>query len=323
MTHPILGADPPPARAGDDSLLAGLTPEQAQAVCHGPGPLLLIAGPGAGKTRTLIHRIARLLYRGLAQPWEILAVTFSVRAAGELRLRLADLLGEQIARGVTAATFHSICARILREHAAVFGRTDAYTIYDQADVRRVIEWLLSDQQRGQIQRALADYGQPAAAEVLAEISLAKNRLLSPESYEQHARHTAAPLIAAVWRETEIELQRSNAWDFDDLLAYACGCSPSTRTGSRSTANAGGGCSPTSTRTPTRRRALSSALLAGPGGNVCAVADDDQLVYSFRGAEPRNVLAFGERFPGHARIVLGRNFRCRAEILDAARRVREP
>ena len=186
MTHPIAGAHPPPGRPRQEALLDGLTPEQAQAVRHGPGPLLLIAGPGAGKTKTLIHRIARLLATGAAQPWEILAVTFSVRAAGELRLRLADLLGEQVARGVTAATFHSICARMLREHASVFGRTESYTVYDQADVRRVIEWLLSDQQRGQIQQALADYGQPAAAEVLAEISLAKNRLLSPDSYEQAA-----------------------------------------------------------------------------------------------------------------------------------------
>ena len=117
MTHPIAGAHPPPVRPREEALLDGLTPEQAQAVRHGPGPLLLIAGPGAGKTKTLIHRIARLLQTGAAQPWEILAVTFSVRAAGELRLRLADLLGEQVARGVTAATFHSICARMLREHA--------------------------------------------------------------------------------------------------------------------------------------------------------------------------------------------------------------
>ena len=136
-THPEPGAHihaPPHER-----LLAGLTPEQAQAVQHGPGPLLLIAGPGAGKTKTLIHRIARLLQTGAARPSEILAVTFSVRAAGELRLRLADLLGEQVARGVTTATFHSICARMLREHAGVFGRTQNYTIYDPADVRCVIE----------------------------------------------------------------------------------------------------------------------------------------------------------------------------------------
>ena len=194
------------APPGTERLLDGLTPEQAQAVTFGPGPLLLLAGPGAGKTRTLTHRAAYLLSSGQAKPWEILAVTFSVRAAGELRLRLADLLGETVARGVTAATFHSVCARLLREHAALFGRTERYTIYDQADMRRVVDWLLSDAERGEIQRALADYGQPASAEVLAEISRAKNQLLSPESYEQSTQHPGAPLIAAVWRESEHELQ---------------------------------------------------------------------------------------------------------------------
>ena len=126
------------------ALLECLTAEQAHAVTHGSGPLLIIAGPGAGKTRTLIHRIAWLLNCQLAQPWEILAVTFSVRAAGELRLRLADLLGEQVAAAVTAATFHSVCALMLREDAALFGRSEDYTIYDQADMRHVVEWLLSD-----------------------------------------------------------------------------------------------------------------------------------------------------------------------------------
>src|SRR5437588_12299398 len=119
-----------------NSLLDGLTPEQAQAVTYGTGPLLLIAGPGAGKTRTLTHRIAHLLETGQARPFQILAVTFSVRAAGELRLRLADLLGQARAREVTAATFHSVCARLLREHARLFGRTEQYTIYDQGDMPR-------------------------------------------------------------------------------------------------------------------------------------------------------------------------------------------
>src|SRR6185503_15366042 len=129
-----------------------LTPEQTEAVRHGEGPLLIVAGPGTGKTRTLTHRVAYLLATGAAAPGEILAVTFSVRAAGELRLRLADLLGEQTARGVLATTFHSVCARLLREGATLFGRTDAYTIYDQADVRRVIETLLADHRRAAIQR---------------------------------------------------------------------------------------------------------------------------------------------------------------------------
>ena len=119
-----------------NSLLDGLTPEQAQAVTHGTGPLLLIAGPGAGKTRTLTHRIAYLLQTWQARPDQILAVTFSVRAAGELRLRLADLLGQERARQVTAATFHSVCARLLREHARLFGRTEQYTIYDLCVIGR-------------------------------------------------------------------------------------------------------------------------------------------------------------------------------------------
>jgi DNA helicase II / ATP-dependent DNA helicase PcrA len=219
MTH----ADPgvrDHALPGTERLLAGLTLEQAQAVTFGAGPLLLLAGPGAGKTRTLTHRAAYLLASGCAQPWEILAVTFSVRAAGELRLRLADLLRESVARGVIAATFHSVCARLLRAHAGLFGRTERYTIYDQADMRRVIDWLLSDAERGEIQRALADYGQPASAEVLAEISRAKNALLSPDASERSARHPGAPRIAAVWRESESELRRCNAFEFDDLLACA-------------------------------------------------------------------------------------------------------
>ena len=188
LTHPIAGVPPPQSAAR--GLLEGLTPEQARAVTHGEGPLLLLAGPGAGKTRTLTHRAAYLLASGRARPGEILAVTFSVRAAGELRLRLADLLGETAGRAVTAATFHSVCARLLREHAGVFGRTERYTIYDQGDMRRVVDWLLSDADRGQIQRALQDCGQPASAEVLAEISRAKNLLLAPESYERSAANPA-------------------------------------------------------------------------------------------------------------------------------------
>src|SRR5438105_860598 len=162
-------------------LLAGLTPEQAQAVRHGTGPLLLIAGPGAGKTRTLTHRIAYLLESEQARPDQILAVTFSVRAAGELRLRLADLLGQERARRVTAATFHSVCARLLREHAHVFGRTEHYTIYDQGDMRRVLDWILSDKERAAVQAALGRWGQPAPSEVQGALSLAKNELLSPET----------------------------------------------------------------------------------------------------------------------------------------------
>ena len=307
------------APPGTDRLLAGLTPEQAQAVTHGTGPLLLLAGPGAGKTRTLTHRAAYLLASGQAQPWEILAVTFSVRAAGELRLRLADLLGETVARGVTAATFHSVCARLLREHASVFGRTERYTIYDQADMRRVIDWLLSDAQRGQIQRALADYGQPASAEVLAEISRAKNRLLSPDAYERSGSHPGAPLIAAVWRESESELRRCNAFEFDDLLAFAVrllGEQPHRLAWLRQRWR---WLLADEFQDTSHAQATLVDLLAGPDGNMCVCGDDDQLIHGWRHADPRHILCFEERHPAHTRIVLGRNFRSRAEILEAAAR----
>ena len=318
MTHPIAGVGPPAPNRGDTAaLLEGLTREQAQAVTHGTGPLLLLAGPGAGKTKTLTHRVAHLLAAGHAQPWEILAVTFSVRAAGELRLRLADLLGEQVARGVTTATFHSVCARMLREHAELFGRTERYTIYDQADMRRVIDWLLSDRDRGQIQQALADHGQPASAELLAEISRAKNRLLSPESYEQAARHPAARLVAAVWREAELELRRSNSWDFDDLLACAVRLLSEHPHRLAWVRQRWRWLLVDEFQDTSHAQATFVELLAGPGGNVCVVGDDDQLIHGWRHADARHILCFAQRHPGHAQIVLGRNFRSRAEILDAA------
>jgi DNA helicase-2/ATP-dependent DNA helicase PcrA len=318
LQKPLAGNSATRARPQlETALLQGLTAEQSNAVTYGSGPLLIIAGPGAGKTRTLIHRIAWLLTRQLAQPWEILAVTFSVRAAGELRLRLADLLGEQVAAAVTAATFHSVCARMLREDAAPFGRTEDYTIYDQADMRHVIEWLLSDSRRGAIQAGLDDYGQPASSEVAAEISLAKNRLLSPSEYERSAGHPATPLIAEVWREAEAELRRSNAFTFDDLLVAAVGLLAEHPHRLKHYRERWKWVIVDEFHDSNEAQVVLVALLAGPDGNVCAVADDDQLIYSFRGAEPRNVLGFGERFPSHGQVVLGHNFRSRSEILNAA------
>jgi DNA helicase-2/ATP-dependent DNA helicase PcrA len=318
LTHPEAsgGEIATPAR---HPLLAGLTREQARAVTHGAGPLLLLAGPGAGKTRTLTHRIAWLLATGIADPWEILAVTFSVRTAGELRLRLCDLLGEQQARGVTAATFHSVCARLLREHAHLFGRTRDYTIYDQQDVRRVIGALLSEHDRGQIQHALAAYGQPAAGEVLAEISLAKNRLQTPDSYTRAAAHPSAELVAAVWRESELELERCNAMDFDDLLAFAVRLLAEHPHRLASLRARWRHVLVDEFQDTNHAQATLIDLLAGPDGNLVVVADDDQLIYRWRGADPEHVLGFRERYPGHQRIVLGRNFRSRAEILSAAAR----
>ena len=216
-----------------------------------------------------------------------------------------------------AATFHSVCARLLREHAGVFGRTERYTIYDQGDMRHVVDWLLSDAERGEIQRALADYGQPASAEVLAEISRAKNRLLTPESYESSTGHPGGPLVAAVWRESEAELQRSNAFEFDDLLAFAVRLlieHPHRLAWLRQRWR---WILADEFQDTSHAQATLVDLLAGPEGNLCVVGDDDQVIHQWRHADPRHILCFAERHPGHARIVLGRNFRSRAEILEAA------
>lgn len=298
-------------------LLAGLTVEQAEAVRHGKRPLLIVAGPGAGKTRTLIHRVGYLLASGQASPWEILVVTFSVRAADELRLRLIDLLGEQRARGVTAATFHAVCARLLREHASVFDRTDAYTIYDQGDMRHLIDALLADRGNAEIQRAVSEVGQPPARELDREIGLAKSRLLGPHAYLRVARHPVARVVAAVWRAADHELRRCNAFTFDDLLLYAVRLltdHPHRRTHVRRRWR---WLMVDEMQDTNAAQAALLALLAGPGGNVTCVGDEDQVIYRFRSAEPKNILRFGDRYPDHRRIVLRHNFRSRTEILQAA------
>ena len=184
-------------------------------------------------------------------------------------------------------------------------------------MRHVIEWLLSDSKRGAIQAALDDYGQPASSEVLSEISLAKNRLLSPVAYERSARHPAAPLIAEVWRQAEEELRRSNAFSFDDLLVGAVQLLAEHPHRLAHYRERWKWVVVDEFQDTNEAQGVLIALLVGPDGNVCAVADDDQLIYSWRGAEPRNVLEFGERFPRHGRVVLGRNFRSRSEILNAA------
>ncbi len=218
---------------------------------------------------------------------------------------------------MTAATFHSVCARLLREHASVFGRTERYTIYDQADMRRVIDWLLSDAERVEVQRALADYGQPASTEVLAEISRAKNSLLTADAYESSAQHPGAHLIATVWRESECELRRCNAFEFDDLLACAVRLLVEHPHRLAWLRQRWRWILADEFQDTSHAQATLVDLLAGQDGNLCVCGDDDQLIHGWRHADPRHILCFGERHPRHAQIVLGCNFRSRAEILEAA------
>src|SRR5215217_3745684 len=304
---------PPDAAA----VTAGLTPEQATAVTHGRGPLLLVAGPGTGKTRTLIHRIAHLLACGRAAPAQILAVTFSVRAAGELRLRLAELLGPERAAGVSAATFHALCARLLREHASVLRRSAQFTIYDQADVRAVIERLLADPAQAEIRAAIGRHGRPGAGELERMIGDAKARLLDPAALESPLAGPAGALAAAVWRAAEAELARCNAFGFDDLLARAVSLLAGHPDRLAHLRRRWRWLLVDELQDVNAAQATLVDLLAGPDGNLTAVGDEDQLIYRFRCADPAAILDFGRRHPRHRRIVLARNFRSRAEILAAA------
>lgn len=295
-----------------------LTGEQRSAVMHGAGALLVFAGPGSGKTRTLTARIAHLLDSGRARPQEILALTFTVRAADEMRVRLVALVGHDRAAGVTVATFHALCARLLRRHAHIFGRSSAFSIYDQSDVVRIVRDLLADDHRG------ADTDEELAAGVAEQIALAKSRLAPPTAGRADEGGGDGARVAALRGRLAAELQACNAFDFADLVTHGVRLLREHPT----------------IRDTYRRRwrhllvdefqdtdpaqlallaALSGPSGGAPQGSLMVVGDDDQAVFGWRGAEVENLLDFHRSFPCAARLVLSRNFRCRPAILDAATR----
>ena len=317
MTNPNPGVrdHAPP---GTERLLAGLTPEQAQAVTFGSGPLLLLAGPGAGKTRTLTHRAAYLLASGRAQPWEILAVTFSVRAAGRAaaaarrparRDRRARGDGGDVPLGVRAAVARA--RRRVRPHRALHDlRPGGHAPRDRlAALRR---------------RARRDPAGAGRLRAAGERRGARRDLARQERAAVARTHTSArphirraPLIAAVWRESETELRRCNAFEFDDLLACAVRLLSEHPHRLAWLRQRWRWILADEFQDTSHAQATLVDLLAGPDGNLCVCGDDDQLIHGWRHADPRHILCFAERHPSHAQIVLGRNFRSRAEILEAA------
>ena len=197
-----------PADAAIDALLEGLNPPQRDAVVHGEGPLLILAGAGSGKTRVLTHRIAYLLRTGQAKPSEILAITFTNKAASEMRERVELLVG-RATRAMWVMTFHAACARMLRADAHRLGYTRQFTIYDSADQRRLIKRCLDDLD--------VDSKRFTPRAMQSQISDAKNKLRSPEDYRQLVGSFFEQTVADVYDLYERELHRANAMDFDDLL----------------------------------------------------------------------------------------------------------
>jgi DNA helicase-2/ATP-dependent DNA helicase PcrA len=287
---------------------SALNPAQRAAVEHGAGPLLVVAGAGSGKTRVLTSRIARLIDSGEARPSEILAVTFTNKAAGEMRERVARALGEDPA-GMWIGTFHGIGARLLRAQAAHVGRTAEYTIYDEDDTQGVVKRLMN--QLGINAKEWA----PRA--IISEISSAKNALVSVEEFEALARTPLAKAAAKVYREFESTLRAANAASFDDLLVLPVRILRE-QAAVRERLQSRFKYVLVDEYQDTNRAQYEFVRLIGGGhGNVAVVGDDDQAIYGWRGADVRNILDFERDFPNAKVVRLEENYRSTKPILDLA------
>jgi len=299
------------AALSPEQYLADLNPAQQEAVRHTEGPLLVVAGAGSGKTRVLTRRVAHLIAACGAKPQEILAITFTNKAAGEMRARLEDLLG-RTAQAIWILTFHAACGRILRREAPRLGYRSNFTIYDQADQIRLVKDCLEALER--------DPKRFAPRGIHAQISAAKNELVGPEEYLRRVQSFYDQTVAEVYGLYQRRLHASNAMDFDDLLMLTVEALE---------------------RFPEARERWQKAfryvlvdeyqdtnhaqyrllqLLAEKRRNVCAVGDPDQSIYRFRGADIRNILEFERDFPGTRVITLEENYRSTNTILRVANAV---
>ena len=299
-------------------LLAGLNPEQRAAVEHFEGPILVLAGAGSGKTRVLTARIVHLVEEFGVDPNSILAVTFTNKAAGEMRDRVRHLLGREPA-GMWIGTFHAMGVRLMRRHAARLGWTPNFTIYDadqaERETKRVLERLNLPPKRWS----------PAA--VHSMISGAKNQLVGPEAYAGMAGDPYTRIVAQVYPEYQKSLRDQNAFDFDDLLVKPVELfqqHPAVLADYRKRFNF---VLVDEYQDTNHAQYKFVELLAqenrdagGSGGNLMVVGDDDQSIYGWRGADIRNILEFEKGFPGARIVRLEQNYRSTANILDAANAV---
>jgi len=288
-----------------------LNPEQRHAVEYGAGPLLVLAGAGSGKTRVLTARVARLIREEGERPDRILAVTFTNKAAGVMRDRIADLLEEE-PRGLWVGTFHSIAARLLRREGDRLKRGANFTIYAEDDslraIKRAMEEVDLDTQRW------------SPNLVRARISDAKNALVSADEYAASAFDLAAKATARVYPAYERILARSNAYDFDDLLANAAWLLENVpEVGDRYATRFRHVLVDEYQDTNHAQYRIVKRLAAGHG-NICVVGDDDQSIYGWRGADIRNILDFERDFPGAEVVRLEENYRSTPSILEVANEV---
>ncbi len=290
------------------SPLAGLNRAQYDAVMHTHGPLLVLAGAGSGKTRVLTTRIARLIEAERVPPHRILAVTFTNKAAGEMRDRIGRLIGGT-PQGMWVGTFHAIGARLLRRDAERVGRTSQFTIYDEDDALGVVKRLM------EAQRISAKEWAPKA--VLGQISDAKNALVTPVEYARLARDPLSQVVAKIYPLYDDTLRAQNAVGFDDLLTLPVQLleeNPSVLAGYRDRFSF---ILVDEYQDTNKAQYQLVSLLAGSAGNVMVVGDDDQSIYGWRGADIRNILDFEREFPTATVVRLEENYRSTPEILALA------
>ncbi|MFA9271540.1 MAG: ATP-dependent helicase, partial [Baekduiaceae bacterium] len=292
-------------------LLEGLNPEQQAAVAHPGGPLLILAGAGSGTTRVLTHRIAWLVHTGLARHGEILAITFTNKAAQEMRERVELLLGGRT-RAMWVMTFHSACARMLRADGPRLGYTRGFTIYDQADSRRMVKRCLDE--------LGVDTKRFTPGAVQNQISAAKNQLRDAEGYRQLVGSFFEQTVADAYELYERELHRANAMDFDDLLFRTVNLLELFQEVRDRYQGAFRHILVDEYQDTNHAQYRLLQLLTGEERNLAVVGNDDQSIYSFRSADISNILDFEDDYPDATVVRLEQNYRSTSTILNAANAV---
>jgi len=322
-------------RLDPERLLEGLNPQQRAAVVHEGGPLLIVAGAGSGKTRVLTHRVAYLLAARGAQPGEVLAITFTNKAAGEMKERVAALVGPR-AKAMWVSTFHSACVRILRREAKLLGRSSSFSIYDQADSRRLMALVCRDLD--------LDPKRYPPRSFSAQVSNLKNDLVDHETYARQAQHHMEETVAEAYALYQRRLQEANALDFDDLIMVTVNLLQAFPDAAehyrrrfrhvlvdeyQDTNHAqyvlvrelvGGSVADREVRTADGELVRAARGPQLPPAELCVVGDADQSIYAFRGATIRNILAFEQDYPNATTILLEQNYRSTQTILGAANAV---
>ncbi|HSL32322.1 MAG TPA: UvrD-helicase domain-containing protein [Candidatus Limnocylindrales bacterium] len=297
-------------RAGE--IVKRLNPEQARAVTTTDGPLLILAGAGSGKTRVLAHRIAYLVGVNGVRPWQILAVTFTNRAAGELRERIVSLVGEP-GRDVQAGTFHALCARVLRRDGEAIGISRRFVVYDTDDQQSLMKAILREED-------LPLTGEFRPSIVLGAISRAKNEMLDATFLAENAVNHHQKVIARLARRYAERLKQVGALDFDDLLLEAVRLFEEAPDVLARYQDRWRYLHVDEYQDTNRPQYLWIRALAAKHRNLAVVGDDDQSIYRWRGADIRNILDFERDYPDATVVKLERNYRSTQLILDAAHSV---